>query len=171
MGVTIHFEGYAKSMSDINKILSIAKSFAVDNNMLYKDVSKESGILERLINEEEADYTGPVFGLNISPHESAEQLKIEFGDDLFMQDYCKTQFAPIEIHVAIIELFKKIEPYFSTINLFDEGEFWEKGDIELLNSNLLFIEREIDKKLSEDKNLYGPVRTEDRRIADLMRKG
>ncbi len=46
----------------------------------------------------------------------------------------KTQFAGVEIHKFIIELFRylKKQGYFETLEVTDEGKYWETGDENLL---------------------------------------
>ncbi len=41
----------------------------------------------------------------------------------------KTQFAGREVHKKIIDLLKYLkEKYFSELNVYDEGQYWETGD-------------------------------------------
>ena len=48
----------------------------------------------------------------------------------------KTQYAGIEIHQFIIDLFRYLsEKYFSSFDLKDEGEYWETNNIEVLKAN------------------------------------
>jgi len=48
----------------------------------------------------------------------------------------KTQYAGIEIHQFVIDLFRYLsEKYFSSFELKDEGEYWETNDIEVLKAN------------------------------------
>jgi hypothetical protein len=45
----------------------------------------------------------------------------------------KTQYAAIDVHIAIIKLLKHLAyHYFSVFDLSDEGEYWETGDKEIL---------------------------------------
>jgi len=168
MGVTIHFEGTAKSDKDLEEILSFARSFAINNNMPNFPVIESNGKLSRIINETDADYKGPIKGIVIEPHYNCEQLKLEFGKDLFMQDYCKTQFAPAQIHIAIIGLLKKIQPHFSNLTVVDEGEYWETEDTRLLEQNMSYIFEQIKNIKKENPNANGPFRTKDGRIIDIM---
>lgn len=168
MGVTIHFEGTAKSDSDVEKISSLAKDFAIKYNMPNFPVHESNSKLSRLINEIDADYEGPVKGIIIEPHHNSEQLKLKFGNDLFMQDYCKTQFAPIEVHVAIIGLFKIIQPHFSKLTIFDEGRYWETGDAQALEQEMNYTFKQMDKLKKENTSADGPFRIKDGRIIDIM---
>jgi hypothetical protein len=51
-------------------------------------------------------------------------LEISKGDDEFTWfNHIKTQFAPVEIHVAVIKLLKYIQQkYISNLDVYDEGE-------------------------------------------------
>lgn len=52
----------------------------------------------------------------------------EEKDYLYMLSV-KTQFAGIQIHQVIIQLFRYLsEKYLADFNLMDEGEYWETGD-------------------------------------------
>jgi len=57
----------------------------------------------------------------------------------------KTQFAPAEIHVAIVKLLRYIKSrYISNLDVRDEGGFWETGDILELERRRASINRAID---------------------------
>lgn len=168
MGVTIHFEGTAKSISDRDKIISLAKDFAVKNNMPYMAIDEKDTKLSRTIDEKDADYQGAAYGVSIQPHHNCEEFRLEFGTDLFMQSYCKTQFAPIEIHISLIALLKSIQPFFTSIVVFDEGEYWETNNKETLQGHIDWIDTEIERLKAEDKTLEGPVRLSNGRIADYI---
>lgn len=48
----------------------------------------------------------------------------------------KTQYAGIEIHRNIIQLFRYLnEKYLADFTMSDEGEYWETNDLELLKEN------------------------------------
>jgi len=49
----------------------------------------------------------------------------------------KTQFAGVEVHKFIIDLFRYLEKqeYFETLKIIDEGKYWETGDEKLLKDN------------------------------------
>ena len=58
------------------------------------------------------DYVGPTVGVQLQPHEDSEPLRLEFDCNNFCQDYCKTQFAPVHAHVALVELLRMVQPLF-----------------------------------------------------------
>lgn len=48
----------------------------------------------------------------------------------------KTQYAGIETHQFIIQLFRHLDKkYFIDFNMQDEGQYWETNDLEILKSN------------------------------------
>ena len=58
----------------------------------------------------------------------------------------KTQFASPEVHVWIVGLLKYVKKrYISDLEVSDEGEYWETGDIRILRDKMDFINRKIDQ--------------------------
>ena len=168
MGVTIHFEGQLKSENDYNKLLQTAVSFAETNNMPYSLIAEENKLLERVKDEDNWDYQGPVKGIKIQPNENADPLWLEFDGNLYVQDFCKTQFAPLAIHVKIIELFEKIETAFVELSVEDEGEFWHTHDLDLLSKHLDECFEQMEKAKQTNAKVSGPYRFENGRIYDLI---
>ncbi len=57
----------------------------------------------------------------------------------------KTQFASPEIHVWIIGLLKYLKKqYISNLEVFDEGKYWETGDIRILKKKMDFLNEKIE---------------------------
>lgn len=57
----------------------------------------------------------------------------------------KTQFGPIEGHVALIELLTALKAEFiPDLEVMDEGEYWEKRDLGLLQKKFAFLKAAID---------------------------
>ena len=45
----------------------------------------------------------------------------------------KTQFAPLETHITIVKLFEFLKKsYIKNMEVYDEGGYWETGDIDEL---------------------------------------
>lgn len=168
MGVTIHFEGQLKSDIDFEKVMNKAKDFAVKNNMPYDCFYVPLKKLERVKNEQDWDYEGPTKGIRIQPNENSDPLWIEFDKDNYIQEYCKTQFAGIDIHIKIISLLKEIKPNFIDLSVTDEGEFWDTEDKYFLQTCLNNYHDAAEKAKSKNPKLKGPYRLEDGRIIDLM---
>lgn len=57
----------------------------------------------------------------------------------------KTQFGSPETHAWIVGLLKYIKKrYISDLEVFDDGEYWETGDFQLLKSNMDKINKALD---------------------------
>ena len=122
----------------------------------------------RVRNEEEWNYVGPVKGLVMQPHENSDPLRLEFDKDLYIQEYVKTQFAPIECHIAIVTLLRKMAPFFENLQVVDEAEFYELNDQSRLQHHLDRCFEALNEHLQRSENSYGPVRLENGRIVDIM---
>ena len=168
MGVTIHFEGKLKSQNSFEKVIDIAREFALSNDMTFKLFEEDNKLLERVKDEKDWDYQGPTKGILIHPDENSDPLNIEFDKDLYIQEYCKTQFSDISIHIVVVELLGQIEPYFDILKVDDEGEYWDTSDIVILQNHLDNCFKAIDDAKKENTALQGPFRLDNGRIIDLM---
>ena len=140
MGVTIHYEGALRDHGSYDRLVAAAEAFVAREGWRMEPIRRANATLSRFIDDEERVYEGPTTGLTIFPHERAEPIELEFDRDLFAQGYTKTQFAPAETHVKVVELLRSLEPFFSHLNVYDEGEYWETGDLSRLKSHLGFID-------------------------------
>lgn len=168
MGITIHFEGKLKNDENYALIIKKIAEFSDFHDWEYFQFKNDSVKLERVRNDEEWDYVGSTKGIQVQPHENSEPLNFEFDEDLYIQDYCKTQFSNIETHIKIVELFTLIEQYFKNIEVFDEGEYWETKNETLLDENWRNFYVSMQEVMNENKNLKGPFKLENGRIIDLM---
>jgi hypothetical protein len=169
MGVTIHFEGKLRSADSLQVILREARDWAAAWHSEAIALDAPSKKLTRVVNETEFDYEGPVTGVQLMPHKDSEPLILEFDDQLVVQEYCKTQFAPIATHMDIVRFLRAIEPQFEWFDVFDEGGYWETGDAEVLRKAFSDFEKAKDAAIAEDPELSGPVRHSSGRIIDLMK--
>ncbi len=168
MGVTIHFEGNLKSSANFYKVIDIAKQFAEKNNFKYEIFKEENKLLERVKDEQNWDYQGLTSGIVINVDTNCDPLNFEFDKELYIQEYCKTQFADISVHVLVISLLKKVEPYFEILKIDDEGEYWDTADITILQTHFDNCFKAIEETKKEDNLLQGPFRLDNGRIIDLM---
>ena len=70
------------------------------------------------------------------------------GEDseLTYLNFIKTQFAPVENHIAIIKLLKYIQQkYISNLDVYDEGEYWQTGDEKILKRKIDFLNSVMDQ--------------------------
>jgi hypothetical protein len=168
MGVTIHFEGQLKSETYYDNVMKVAKDFADENAMPYSFFSEANKVLERVKDEKDWNYEGATKGIKIQPDVNSDPLWLEFDTNNYIQEYCKTQFADIEIHIKIINLLQSIKPFFSELIVMDEGEYWETESKDVLQNHIDTCNRVMEERKQENKKMSGPFRITDGRIVDLM---
>ncbi len=170
MGVTVHFKGKLRSSDAVEDIGQQAQQLAFELGTTSNSINEQNVTRLRVRdNEEPWDYVGAVRGFRVPLHEDAEPLLLEFDDELYVQEYAKTQFAPITVHIKLVEFLRKIQPYFTELIVNDEGEYWETNDAAILVEHMQNCSRVIEEMKQEDSNVYGPVWS-DGRIIDLVRK-
>ncbi len=167
-GVTIHYEGMAVSPDAVARILAAVTSVAKHHGWSVEDASAKRGRLQRVIDEKDKDYEGPVTGVVIRVSENCEPLYFQFGDDLFMQDFVKTQFAGAGVHIQIVQLLESIKPFFRKLVVDDEGEFWASHDRARLEGNIEKINRVLEEIKQKDPKARGPVTLQSGRIVDVI---
>lgn len=168
MGVTIHFEGQLSSLEVLDTLIQAVSRFAKDNGLAYSLISEDKKLLQRVKDEQDWDYQGPTRGIRIQPGENSEPLILEFDKNGYMQEYCKTQFADIAVHLLVISLLRQIQPLFRELLVADEGEYWGTSDITNLQQHIDNCFQAIADAKKENVNLEGPFRLDDGRIVDLM---
>ena len=168
MGVTIHFEGQLSSADKYDKIINVAKRFADSNELEYFTFQEDKKLLERVKDEQDWDYEGSTKGIRIQPDLNCEPLILEFDENLYVQEFCKTQFADISVHILVVDLLRQIQPYFDNFIVEDEGEYWETSDINVLQHHIDNCFRAIEDMKKENDKVNGPIQLENGRIIDLM---
>jgi hypothetical protein len=146
MGVTIHYKGKLNSNDELD-------SFCEE----MEDIAKSMGWKHTVIDKFDTNDKTPVKGIIIRPHEKSESLQLisdqlgnlrnvfafEFaGEDseLTYMNFIKTQFAPVEIHIAVIKLLKYIQQkYISNLDVYDEGDYWQTGNEKILKGKIDFL--------------------------------
>ena len=170
MGITIHFEGTLKDETAYEAVVSETSKLATEMSWPARSIGEEKVTLLRVKGEEDWDYVGPAKGIEIRPHENSDPLRLVFDKELYVQEYIKTQFAPVEIHVAVSNLLKRLEPYFERFEVTDEGEYYDTNDFEKLKDNIQWCYKGLDEYLGQEDKYYGPVRSADGRIIDVLEK-
>jgi hypothetical protein len=62
----------------------------------------------------------------------------------------KTQFASFELHVWVVALLKYLKKrYIADLEVSDEGQYWETGDVQILRERMDLIGRKIDQLATE----------------------
>jgi len=168
MGITVHYEGTLRSERDLEAVLGLVRGEADAAGWAVEDVASDDATLERVIDEEERDYKGRVRGLVVRPHEEAEPLHFVFGDDLFMQDYCKTQFAGVETHIAVVALLRKLAPHFRRLDVIDDGELWDTRDVRRLRALMEGFDKALAVLVAEHPGARVKIRLPSGRIIDAI---
>lgn len=112
------------------------------------------------------DVDDHIRGLSIDVHPDCETVHLLFNRQGLLKRYearapgyyneqeyffVKTQFAPIEVHIAICELLRLVkDSYMPGLKVTDEGWYWETGDHEKLAMHLGVISDKM-RELMETK--------------------
>lgn len=168
MGVTVHFEGRVRDEEAFGRISKLAHDFANEKNWPIELIDEGEVTLHRVTDEKDWDYVGPAKGMVLQPHENSDPLRLEFDRDLYIQEYTKTQFAPVECHRAVVALLKLLEPHFEIFQVEGEGEYYETGSETQLQGHLDRCFEVMDEYLQNSEKYYGPVRLGTGRIIDIM---
>ena len=169
MGVTIHFEGRLRGDAAFDRCVSCISEFAVAKGWRAEEFTLENQTLCRVRNEHDWDYVGPTRGIEVQPHPCSDPLRFKFDDGLFVQEYIKTQFAPIEVHLDVVCLLEKLNSIFSWLTVEDEGEYFETKEMKRLIDHRQKIEEILAELMAGDPSMRGPVRLSHGRIADYVR--
>ncbi len=142
--------------------------FATAQKWQYTQISEPCRVLARTDDESVGDYVGPTKGLVIYPHHMSEWLRFEFDANLYMDGSMRTRYAPPQIHISVVRLFKEIRPYYQDFYLLDLFHYYENEDeVELkqcMRRTLIQIE---NIRRSEESS--GPIRGADGSIFDYVR--
>lgn len=168
MGVTIHFEGHVRDQESVRELVKRACALGQAFGWPSSLVDEPHTTITRVIDEEDVPYTGPTQGVELWPHDDCDPIRLELGSDLFVQDYVKTQFAGAETHVRVIELLREIQPCFTDLEVFDEAEFWDTQDHDLLRQHIADTNAAIDDYVRDRPNAQVKVRLPSGKIADIV---
>jgi len=75
----------------------------------------------------------------------------------------------LEVHKGVISLFDQLKIKLSELIIQDEGGYWETRNEDHLLEQITNCYLAIQKEKEEDPDAYGPVKTEDGRITDLVK--
>src|ERR1700682_4866367 len=168
MGVTIHFEGQLASEAAYKDLVGLVSSIAEAEGWQTEPIASAEVTLLRVRDEEECDYTGPVKGMVAYLHEDCDPVRLEFDSDLYVQEFTKTQFAGVRIHLDVLKLLKAIEPFFRNLKVEDEGEWWETEDTRILTEHFDRSQKAIEAELRKTPSAQVKVKTPRGRIMDLI---
>ncbi len=151
MGLTFFYSGKAKGEKEIKKISQIAKKYAKQHNWTSHDIDLPTAT-----------------GLVIEPHPDVENITLLFKKDLYLDNYTKTQFGGAQLHQDVVELFKKIEPFFEKLSIVDESDYWKTGDLGALKENIAFTDSVVKEYKQENPKGTIALRLDNGRIADFV---
>lgn len=168
MGVTIHFEGKVKGPTAYSLLIDEIREFADSHAWSIEEIPQAIRTLQRVRNEKDSDYSGPTFGLVLSPDPDCDPLRFEFDKEFYIQEFVKTQFAGAEIHIAITHLLRRTQPFFDSLKVFDEGGFWDTSDQIALEQHIDRCNEVLRDLLAKNPRAKGPIRLPNGRIGDYM---
>ena len=146
MGVTIHYEGKASSAEHVGDILAMAAAYATDHG--WAASARDHGLV-------------------LVPHDLCEPLELSFSDVVLVPSWVKTQFAGPDVHVAVVDLFRRLAPSFCKLQVGDDAQYWESGDLEVLKDAFDQVEEGLAAALQEPDS-SGPYRLPSGRIVDVL---
>lgn len=193
MGITIHYNGKLDDPRVLPELLIAARQFCSERGWNYQQIDDRIiGKVERWIpSDDEQVHTktsriddtqrgvlidphpesGPVWLIFNEKHELCFYMPVQEPGNYWENKllFTKTQFAPIDNHIAICELLHLIQDkYFPSLEVSDEGEYFETGDRERLaqrigklNAIMDHLERALT---NEDED--NPIVKEIRRAVD-----
>jgi hypothetical protein len=153
MGISIHYRGRLEDMSRIedfeDRVIDLALALG-GNVRLWR--SANNGTPTRMVRGLFVDLAPgqETTSLLVSPEGWLINL-MEIADaekgKLTEPSWCwvKTQFGPLEGHVALVELLSALKSEFlPNLEVSDEGGYWERRDLAELRQKMQFLERAID---------------------------
>lgn len=170
MGITIHYQGRVAPKMKNREVWIYASLIAKEKNWKISELTETEGpaILTQ-IDGEEIQYDGKLATFAMEMHEHCEPLLFQITAEGYFRNWCKTQFAPLEIHMGLVDFFHQMRKKFGDLVIQDEGGYWETGDAEALEKRIIKCFMEMQNAKDEDPAYYGPVKSEDGRITDLMK--
>lgn len=173
-GVTIHFKGQLESSASVEQIASAACAVAKAHSWRCEPVSDpKSQLLDRITLQSLQELDGSASlskanGVVIYPAEMSEPLYLVFGAKDKLDNFIKTQFSGPNAHIGVIEIFDAIRPFFLTLEVTDEGRYWETRNRALLEEDMASVSAQIEAIKRQHPDATGPVKRPDGRILDLV---
>lgn len=168
MGITIHFEGRLNGEAEYEALLARVQEFASSAAWPREIIPAQKRMLKRVRDARDWDYIGITKGIVVQPNKNTDPLRFEFDDKLYIQEYCKTQFADPSVHISVVELLRTLQPLFASLSVDDEGEYWETGDRAILIGHMQWVDGRIAEMIAEEPTRKSAVRLDSGRIADVI---
>ncbi len=170
MGITIHYRGRVSPKVKTKEFHIYAGLICKEKKWKITDLSETEGDAVLDHPDGEIPYQGKLSTFVITPHEHCDPVTFQITGDGYFKNWCKTQFAPLEVHVGLVDLFRQVKIKLSELVIQDEGGFWESNNAEALEERIIKCFMEIQKSKEDDPEYYGPVKSENGRITDLMKE-
>ena len=168
VGVTIHFEGQLTSEAAYQDLVGLVSSMAEAKRWTTEPIATVETTLLRVRDEKDWDYRGPVKGIVVHLHTDCDPVRLEFDRDLYLQEFTKTQFAGVQIHLDVLRLLKMIQPFFCELKVEDEGEWWETEDTQILTQHFARAQKAIEAEVRKTPSARMKVKTPSGRIMDFI---
>lgn len=153
MGLSFHYSGRIANPDNLPELIEEVKDICKVNKWKYFVFDQQ--FPQNSVDN--TDYTDRLYGICFTPPE-CEPVDVSFlsngrmSSAMLLQNWgesdveeekeylylisVKTQYAGIDIHRNIIQLFRYLdEKYLADFSMIDEGEYWETNDEELLSDN------------------------------------
>lgn len=117
MGVTIWYTVTLSDAADVKPFLSSVRREAKARTWRIRRTAAGSPVV------------------HVSPHERCEDVRFDFSEGLVSEDFTKTSSAPIETHVGVVEFLRTLQPLVESLEVDDEGEYWQTGDLKTLQGH------------------------------------
>lgn len=169
MGITIHYRGRISPKSPARQFYILAGLICKEKGWAISDLMETNGPAVLIQMDGEIPYEGKLLSFSIDPHEHCEPLNFQITGEGYFKNWCKTQFAPMDIHMGIVDLFDQVKIKLSELVIQDEGGYWEFRDARVLEERIVQCFLEIQKSKEDDPEYYGPVKSENGRITDLIK--
>jgi hypothetical protein len=148
MGLSIHFSGTIKHPSQIPSLVAEVTDICDSKQWKYQviDLPDADALRGIVVSPEGSESIFLSFlpngqlcsPINLMMRETYEQHNL--GEKSMRTISCKTQYAGIDTHRAIIKLFRYLnEKYFSAFEMMDESYYWETNDEKKLEERFGFI--------------------------------
>lgn len=169
-GVTIHFKGAVENERAVAVIVDAARRFSAANGWRYELIGPGNPCRDPITLKTAEEYPGKddIRGIVLYPDAMSEPLYLVFAGNDLVDNFIKTQFAGMEVHIKVIELLHRIEPRFQHLDIEDEGEYWNTGNRQKLQEQIGATDRMIATIMASQPGMRGPFRTPEGRMIDLV---
>ncbi len=169
MGITIHYRGRVNPKLRIKEFYIMANLISKEKGWSITEMMESEGPAMLAHPDEDIPYNGKLTMFIIEPHENCEPMTFQITGDGYFKNWVKTQFAPLEIHMGVADFFDQLKIKCSELVIQDESGYWELRDTKSLEDRIVNCYLEIQKTKDEDPEYYGPVKSENGRITDLLK--